>query len=57
MEQVYAGNAEPSIDELLNDDIARLLRLRDGLHLADVLCVVEHARGTLRDNDADDTQT
>jgi len=34
--QLFWGNREPSIDELLTDEIAGLLRSADGLDLADV---------------------
>ncbi len=49
---LYSGNAEPPVQELLEDPIAALLRERDGLHLDEVRHVVErvkHRLATLRD--------
>ena len=44
----FLGNLEPSVEELLYDEIAGLLRARDGLKLIDVLRIVESARDCLR---------
>jgi len=50
--KLYLGNIEPSIDELLNDDIARLLRVRDRLHVDNVLRIIERARDARRGTDS-----
>jgi hypothetical protein len=47
-DRLFRGNAEPTIDELLSDPIARLLRQRDGIAVDDVLATVEQAREALR---------
>ena len=44
----FHGNIEPSIDELLNDPIAQLLRNRDRIEVDDVLVTVEQAKAALR---------
>jgi hypothetical protein len=44
----FLGNVEPSVEQLLCDEIAGLLRARDGLKLADVLRIVESAKESLR---------
>jgi hypothetical protein len=48
-ERLFAGNREPSINELLTDEIARLLRAADGLDLADVIREVEAAKSNVED--------
>jgi hypothetical protein len=48
MEQGYAAaGIEPPLEELLNDQIAQLIRRRDGIALADVWRAVEMARSRL----------
>ena len=48
MEQGYAAaGIEPPLEELLDDDIARLLMRRDGIGPADVWRSVEAARARL----------
>jgi hypothetical protein len=48
MEQSYAAaGIEPPLEELLNDQIAQLIRRRDGIALADVWRAVETARSRL----------
>ena len=44
-EPLFSGNREPSINELLTDEIARLLRAADCLDLADVLREIDAAKG------------
>ncbi len=44
---LYSGNREPTVDELLHDEIANLLMARDGLDAADVFRVVDAARTAL----------
>ncbi len=41
---LYCGNAEPSIDELLNDPIADLLMKRDGIAPREVRALMADAR-------------
>lgn len=43
-EQLFRGNREPSINDLLTDEISRLLRAADGVDLADVLREIETAK-------------
>jgi hypothetical protein len=51
MEQGYAAaGIEPPLEELLNDQIAQLIRRRDGIALADVWRAVELARSRLACN-------
>lgn len=45
---LFHGNVEPSIDELLSDPIAQLLRNRDRIAIDDVLVMVEQAKAALR---------
>ncbi|MGH6995101.1 MAG: hypothetical protein ACREES_05360 [Stellaceae bacterium] len=45
---LFHGNIEPSIDELLRDPIAQLLRNRDRIEVDDVLVTVERAKAALR---------
>jgi hypothetical protein len=47
-DRLFHGNIEPSIDELLSDPIAQLLRKRDGIEVDDVLVTVERAKAALR---------
>lgn len=47
-DRLFRGNIEPSIDELLNDPIAQLLRKRDRIEVDDVLVTVERAKAALR---------
>ena len=44
----YCGNAEPTIDELLDDHIVRLLMARDLLTADEVRACVEATRQRLR---------
>ena len=44
---LYSGNREPTVDELLHDEIANLLMARDGLDASDVFRVVDEARTAL----------
>ena len=45
MEQkLYVGNAEPALNEVLNDPIIRLVMLRDGVSAEDLDKVVAQAR-------------
>ncbi|HEV2163028.1 MAG TPA: hypothetical protein VGR52_12460 [Stellaceae bacterium] len=46
--RLFHGNIEPSIDELLSDPIAQLLRNRDRIAVDDVLVTVEQAKAALR---------
>ncbi|HYL31534.1 MAG TPA: hypothetical protein VEU53_00135 [Stellaceae bacterium] len=46
--RLFHGNIEPSIDELLSDPIAQLLRKRDGIEVDDVLVTVERVKAALR---------
>ena len=41
---LYSGNREPTIDELLDDEIAALLMARDGVEPSDIFTVVEAAK-------------
>lgn len=50
--KLYSGNAEPSVEELLDDPIAALLRARDGLHLDEVRHVVERVKRRLAERNA-----
>lgn len=45
---LHTGNIEPTIDELLHDSIAELLRQRDQLPLETVQACIEEARRRLR---------
>ena len=45
--RVYTGNCEPSVDELLDDEIARLLMRRDGIQLTDVRQIVEETKAAI----------
>lgn len=47
-DQLFHGNVEPTIHELVTDPIAQLLRQRDRIAVDDVLATVEHAREALR---------
>ncbi|GEM_PF-2682906 len=47
-DRVFRDNAEPSIDELLSDPIAELLRRRDRIAIDDVLAAVDRAKTGLR---------
>ena len=49
---MYLRNAEPSVEELLNDPIAYLLMARDGLLPEQVWAYVNDARRKLRDRKA-----
>jgi hypothetical protein len=49
VERLFSGNREPSINELLSDEIARFLRTADGLDLADIIREVEAARSNIED--------
>ena len=44
---LYSGNHEPTVRELLDDEIANLLMARDGLDASDVFRVVDEARTAL----------
>lgn len=46
--RLFHGNIEPSIDELLSDPIAQLIRNRDRIEVDDVLVTVERAKVALR---------
>lgn len=46
-QNMFSGNDEPSLAELLEDKIARLLRARDGLQIVDVEQVIDEARAAL----------
>lgn len=48
---MYVGNDEPSIEELLSDETARLLLARDGLDLQTVHRLVREAQHRLRRRD------
>jgi hypothetical protein len=45
---MYCDNAEPTVEELLNDPIARLLMARDGLRAEYVWACVSDLRQKLR---------
>ncbi|MGH7000252.1 MAG: hypothetical protein ACREEA_01950 [Stellaceae bacterium] len=47
-DRLFHGNAEPTIDELLSDPIAQLLRNRDGIAVGDVLLTIERAKAAWR---------
>ena len=49
---MYLRNAEPTIEELLNDPIAHLLMARDRLQSEQVWAYVNGARRRLRDREA-----
>jgi hypothetical protein len=54
MDQAYAAaGIEPPLEELLDDDIARLIMRRDGIGPADVWRSVEAARARLAHRSAD----
>jgi hypothetical protein len=44
---VYIGNREPTLLEILNDPVARLLMASDGLQVEEVLAHVDAARRRL----------
>jgi hypothetical protein len=44
---MYRHNAEPTLEELLNDPIAHLLMARDGLHPDHVWACIKNARERL----------
>ena len=46
--RLYTGNREPTVDELLNDEIVGLLMRCDGIRLTDVRQIVEETKATLR---------
>jgi hypothetical protein len=45
---MYAGNDEPTVEELLSDEMMRLLMARDRLSLQAVRVAVREARRRLR---------
>jgi hypothetical protein len=45
--RVYIGNREPTLYEILNDAVARLLMASDGLQVEEVLAHVNAARRRL----------
>ncbi|MDE2229762.1 MAG: hypothetical protein KGL11_12080 [Alphaproteobacteria bacterium] len=47
-DRLFRDNTEPTIDELLSDPIAQLLRKRDGIEIGDVRAAVEQAKTALR---------
>jgi len=49
---MYIRNAEPTVEELLNDPIAHLLMARDGIEPEQVWAHVNDARRKLRDREA-----
>lgn len=49
---MYIHNAEPTVEELLNDPIAHLLMERDRLQLEHVWACVDNARQRLRMREA-----
>ena len=48
---MYIRNAEPTVEELLNDPIAHLLMARDGIEPEQVWAYVKDARRKLRDRE------
>ena len=51
---MYLRNAEPPLEELLNDPIAHLLMARDGLQSEQVWAYVKDATRRLRDREIQD---
>ena len=49
---MYLRNAEPTVEELLNDPIAHLLRARDGLKTEQVWAYINDARRKLGEREA-----
>ena len=49
---MYLRNAEPTVEELLDDPIAHLLMARDRLQPEQVWAYVNDARRNLRDHEA-----
>ena len=49
---MHLRNAEPTVEELLNDPIAYLLMAQDGLQSEQVWACVNDARRKLRDREA-----
>ncbi|MGH7015254.1 MAG: hypothetical protein ACREEL_14070 [Stellaceae bacterium] len=47
-DRLFHGNAEPTVNELLSDPIAQLLRNRDGIAVDDVLSTIEQAKAAIR---------
>lgn len=45
---LYTGNCEPTVDELLNDEIASLLMRRDGIQFTDVRQIIEDTKAAIR---------
>jgi len=48
---LYFGNREPSLDEVFDDPIVRLLMERDGLPPDEARACVERARAALRERE------
>lgn len=44
----FEGNAEPSLDELMDDDVIRRVMARDGVHPDHVRSLMNHMRDRLR---------
>ena len=53
---MYRHNAEPTVEELLDDPIGRLLMARDGLQPEQVRACVGNARQKLRDREAQERE-
>ena len=49
--QMFCGNDEPSVEELLDDKISRLLRARDGVRVIDVVRVMDEAKAAIARRD------
>lgn len=54
---MYCHNAEPTVEELLNDPIAHLLMGRDGLQPEHIWACVNNVRQRLRAREAREHQT
>jgi len=48
---LYFGNREPSLDEVFDDPIVRLLMERDGLPPDEARACIERVRAALRERD------
>jgi len=47
-DSTYIKNIEPPLDELINEQITRLLMARDGIQVGDVVELIQNAKAALR---------
>ena len=44
----YEGNGEPSLDEIMDDDVIRRVMARDGVQRDQLMSLLDHMRNRLR---------